>query len=136
MPTPLNIIYDGQCGFCIRSLEIVRKFDVSRVLSFYDSHVPATLERFPQLRDADLADAMYTIAAGEPPYRGFYSFRRILWASPLLWALLPLFYFPGVALIGERVYAWVASHRRSFGCASTFCDLSVASSDGQVHRQE
>ena len=136
MPKRLNIIYDGQCGFCIRSLKFVRKFDMHRALSFHDSHTAAVPAQFPQLRDANLADAMYTIADAEPPYRGFFSFRRILWASPLLWPLLPLFYFPGVSVIGERVYAWVASHRNRFGCESTFCDLSLAGTDGQLHGRE
>ena len=136
MPTPLSIIYDGQCGFCIRSLVIVRKLDLWGALSFYDSHWPETLARFPELRNANLADAMYTIASGESAYRGFHSFRRLLWASPLLWILLPVFYFPGVSFIGERAYAWIASHRKNLGCGSAYCDLGVARSDGQLHRQE
>jgi predicted DCC family thiol-disulfide oxidoreductase YuxK len=134
MPKRLNIIYDGHCGFCIRSLNVVRKFDVRDALSFHDSHSPATLAEFPELRDADLADAMYTIVAGECPYRGFFSFRRILWASPLLWPLLPLFYFPGVSVAGDRVYAWIAGHRKNFGCASDFCELPGGATDLRVPR--
>lgn len=66
---------------------------------------------------------MYALAAGERPQRGFYAFRRLLWASPLLWLLIPLFYFPGIGFIGARIYAWVARNRKSFGCESDFCTL-------------
>src|ERR1700758_1529106 len=129
MAKPLSIIYDGQCGFCIRILNLFRRVDLKSALAFYDSHLRTTLERFPQLRHADLADAMYTIAEDEAPYQGFYSFRRILWVSPLMWPMLPLFYFPGVSFLGERIYAWVARNRKNFGCASSSCELPAATSE-------
>lgn len=119
----VNIIYDGQCGFCIRSLRVVRALDTRGALRLHDSHRPETFELFPGLRGADVEDAMYVVVAGEPPYRGFFAFRRLLWAGPLMWPLIPLFYLPGAAFVGERVYAWVARNRKSFGCGSDFCAL-------------
>lgn len=119
----LDIIYDGHCGFCIRALSLISALDVGQRLSFYDAHQPSTFERFPALREADVKEAMYTVADQEPPSRGFYAFRRLLWAIPLLWVLIPLFYFPGVSLLGTRVYAWVARNRTRFGCRSDFCSL-------------
>jgi predicted DCC family thiol-disulfide oxidoreductase YuxK len=127
----LDIIYDGRCGFCIRALKVVRALDVRRKLSFHDSHGKDTLERFPVLRGADLDDAMYTVAAGEPPYRGFFAFRRLLWSSPVMWTLLPLFYFPGATLVGPRVYAWVARNRSRFGCGSEVCALPTEGRGGR-----
>ncbi|HEX8145365.1 MAG TPA: DUF393 domain-containing protein [Pyrinomonadaceae bacterium] len=119
----LDIIYDGRCGFCIRALKIVRALDVLRKLSFHDSHQAETFERFPSLRGADVDDAMYAVAEGEQPFRGFFAFRRLLWSSPLMWALLPLFYFPGASILGPRVYSWVARNRSRFGCESEVCAL-------------
>jgi predicted DCC family thiol-disulfide oxidoreductase YuxK len=120
----LNIIYDGQCGFCVRSLQIVRNLDLYHTLRFYDSHWSETLATFPLLNEVNVDEAMYTIVAGEPLYAGFFAFRRIMWNSPLTWILLPIFYFPGASLFGPRVYAWVARHRTSLGCRSDACDLS------------
>jgi predicted DCC family thiol-disulfide oxidoreductase YuxK len=117
----VHIIYDGQCCFCIRSLRVVRAFDVRGALRLHDSHRPETYGHFSALRGADVGDAMYALAESEHPQRGFYAFRRVLRAIPLLWPLLPLFYLPGVGLIGESVYAWVARNRKSFGCESDFC---------------
>ena len=119
----INIIYDGECGFCMRSLQPVRALDFRRALHFYDAHQAQTIERFPVLRGVDLADAMYAIVDGEPPYRGFFAFRRLLWSNPSMWALIPLFYFPGAGFFGPRVYAWVARNRSSFGCRSQVCAL-------------
>jgi predicted DCC family thiol-disulfide oxidoreductase YuxK len=120
---PLHIIYDGHCAFCMRALNIVSKLDVRGALSFHDSHHSETFEQFPMLQEADVNDAMYAISEGEPPHRGFYAFRRLLWTSPLTWALLPLFYFPGMSFLGTRAYAWVARNRTRFGCRSDSCSL-------------
>jgi predicted DCC family thiol-disulfide oxidoreductase YuxK len=118
---PLNVIYDGKCGFCIRSLRVVKAFDLNGALHFYDANQAQTLEQFPVLRGADLSEAMFTVVEGEAPYRGFFAFRRLLWSSPVMWGLLPLFYFPGAAFFGPRVYAWVARNRSSFGCETEVC---------------
>ena len=119
----LNIIYDGQCGFCVRALRIVQALDLKGRLRFYDSHQPDTFMQFPALRGADVDDAMYTVVEGEPVYRGFFAFRRLIWSSPLTWALIPIFYFPGASFFGPRVYAWVARNRSKFGCRSEVCEF-------------
>jgi predicted DCC family thiol-disulfide oxidoreductase YuxK len=55
----LNLIYDGRGGFCIRALDLVSALDTRRVLHFFDAHQPETFVRFPELRNADVEDAMY-----------------------------------------------------------------------------
>ena len=117
----MNVIYDGRCGFCIRSLRVVRALDRRRLLHFLDAHQPETIDRFPQLKGLDLSDAMYVIVDGEPPHRGFFAFRRILWTNPTMWPLIPVFYFPLASVIGPKVYEWIAKNRSSFGCESDFC---------------
>ena len=119
----LNIIYDGHCGFCIRSLKFVRALDTARAFRYHDAHQPETFALFPELRDADVEDAMFTLAKGEPPYRGFFAFRRLLWSSPLMWVLIPIFYAPGAAHFGPRVYTWVARNRSRLGCKTEVCEL-------------
>lgn len=132
----IDIIFDGQCGFCIRSLKVVRALDIRGALRFHDANQPETLELFPELRGADLTEAMYARVQGEPAHRGFYAFRRVLWSSPLMWPLIPLLYFPGVSFLGERVYAWVARNRKNFGCESDLCPLPAAGPSEDVQREE
>jgi predicted DCC family thiol-disulfide oxidoreductase YuxK len=127
----IAVIYDGRCGFCIRALNVVRALDALAKLSFYDAHRKETFERFPVLSWADVDDAMYAIAEGEQPYRGFFAFRRLVWTSPLTWALLPLFYFPGASIVGPIVYGWVARNRSRFGCGSEVCALPATTTEGR-----
>jgi predicted DCC family thiol-disulfide oxidoreductase YuxK len=122
--TTVEIVYDGHCGFCRRSLKIVSALDLFRALRFHDSHDPATYRLFPQLLEAKLDEAMYALVDGEPAYQGFFAFRRLIWSSPLTWLLIPVFYFPGASRFGPRIYSWVARNRFRFGCSTENCELS------------
>jgi len=120
----LDIIYDGQCGFCVRSLRICRALDVRHRLRFHDANARAqTIAAFPELQNADFDNAMFTVSPDRRTYRGFFAFRRLIWESPLTWLLLPIFYFPGTGIIGPRAYAWVARNRSKFGCETDVCEL-------------
>jgi predicted DCC family thiol-disulfide oxidoreductase YuxK len=113
----IDVVYDGLCLFCIRSLRVVRALDVRHTLAFHDANERArVLARFPELRDADLDDAMFVVDERRRVYRGFYAFRRIARSTPLTWPLVPLLHLPGVGLLGERVYALVARNRSRLGC--------------------
>jgi predicted DCC family thiol-disulfide oxidoreductase YuxK len=57
----IDIIFDAQCGFCIRSLRVVRALDIRGGLHFHDANRAETLEFFPELRGAALAEAMYAL---------------------------------------------------------------------------
>ena len=120
----LDVIYDGQCGFCIRSLRICRALDVRGQLRFHDAYARQAIDaKFPEEADADFADAMCTVTADRCVQRGFFAFRQLAIQSPLMWMALPLLYAPGSSWIGPRVYAWVARNRRRFGCESEVCEL-------------
>ena len=129
----LDVIYDDQCGFCIRSLKVCRALDRGRRLRFHGASAfrlkpEATKQRegraaFPQLAGADFENAMFAIARDGSVTRGFFAFRRIAREVPLMWPLLLLLFFPGSGLVGPLVYAWVARNRGRFGCESEVCDL-------------
>ena len=120
----LHVIYDGQCGFCIRSLKVCRALDLRRALRFHDASARQQVyANFPELTGADFENAMFAVAPDRSVTRGFFAFRRILWESPLMWPLIPLCYIPGASVIGPRVYAWVARNRGRLGCQSDVCEL-------------
>lgn len=123
----LHVVYDGRCGFCVRSLRVCRALDVRGALSVHDATArEEVLARFPELVHADFDNAMFVVAPDRSVTRGFFAFRRIAQESPLMWPFLPLLYFPGSSAIGPRVYAWVARNRRRFGCESEVCEVPPA----------
>ena len=126
----LHVIYDGQCGFCVRSLKVCRALDVRGALRFHDANARQQVHAmFPELAEADFDNSMFAVAPDRHVTRGFFAFRRILRESPLMWPLLPLFYVPGSNAIGPRVYAWVARNRGKLGCESDVCELPPPSRD-------
>ncbi len=121
---PLDVIYDGQCAFCIRSLRVVRRLDTFKRLRFYDAHDHETVDtKFPMVNREDTNDAMYAVTSRGESFRGFYAFRQIMWCSPWTLPFLVGFYLPGASFFGARLYAWVARNRRKLGCSATTCEV-------------
>jgi len=114
----LDVIYDVQCRFCRRSLRLLQWLAGDRLFRLHDANDRELMQsKFPVLADADTNDAMYVVTPRGEVFRGFFAFRRIMWESPRLYPFLPLFYAPGAALLGHRIYAWVAGNRRHLGCS-------------------
>ena len=122
MAERLHVIYDGQCGFCIRAMRLCRRLDVRGRLRFHDGTRQQIASEFPELAHADLENAMFAVAPDGTVHRGFFAFRRLAWNGPLMWLALPLVYLPGARWIGPRAYAWVARNRQRFGCESDRCE--------------
>jgi predicted DCC family thiol-disulfide oxidoreductase YuxK len=111
-PEILDIVYDGQCNFCARSLALCIRLARRRVFRLHDaSDRDAMSARFPMLAGADMDDAMFVVTERGEVFRGFFAFRRMMWTSPWLYPLLAVFYAPGASRVGPRIYAWVARHR-------------------------
>ena len=123
----VTLIYDGGCGFCIRSLRLLRALDWFGVCRYIASQDPSITTRFPAFSATDFDEAMYAVSEDGVTYRGFFAFRRALRAMPAAWLLLGVFYFPGASVVGPRVYGWVARNRSRLGCTST-CALPSAPS--------
>jgi len=114
----LDVIYDGQCRFCKRSLAALERLARRRVFRLHDANERELIRsKFPMLADADTDNAMFVVTPRSQVFRGFFAYRRMMWESPWLYPLLPLVYAPGTALIGPWIYAWVARNRRRFGCS-------------------
>lgn len=112
-----TVIYDGECGFCQRSLNRLRALDLRHRFTYIDFHHSEVIKtRFPELAGADFENAMLTVDPQGRSYRGFFAFRRLIWASPVLWLAIPVFYFPGASIVGPRVYAWIAANRSRLSC--------------------
>ena len=123
--TLLDVVYDGQCRFCRRSLDLLERLAGRTLFRLHDANERDAIQaRFPMLADADTDQAMFVVTPRGKVFRGFFAYRRILWESVRLYPLLPLFYAPGAALVGPRTYAWVARHRRQLGCSSASCSIA------------
>src|SRR5256885_10912159 len=114
----LDVVYDGLCRFCERSLAAVQRIARRPLLRLHDANDHERIRtKFPMLADADTGNAMFVVTPRGEVFRGFFAYRRIMWESPRLYPLLPLFYAPGAGLLGPPVYAWAARPRRHLRCS-------------------
>ena len=116
-----RIIYDGNCGFCRRSLnqlKIMDIFDVFTPVDFHGLYDPA--QRHPQLTKKAVISQLYLIEPDGRLYGGFHAFRRMCFSLPMCYPLIPVMYFPGMGVIGPWAYRWVAQNRYLFH-ANTVC---------------
>jgi predicted DCC family thiol-disulfide oxidoreductase YuxK len=104
----LTMIYDGNCGFCVRSMAWLLAFDGLRQIAIRNFGTDPS----PIVNDAQLEKALYTVRPGGPPLSGFEAYRYAVLRVPGLWWLIPLFYLPLFSrLLGRPIYDWVAANR-------------------------
>src|SRR5262249_16701711 len=112
-PPAVDVVYDGACPLCIRSMTVIAYLDWFRRIRYLDvidwdlvckSH--PSLEKKACLEEMHVTD----LRTGEL-FRGFFGFRRVVRYTPLLWPLLPFLYLPGISIAGEEIYGFVAGNR-------------------------
>lgn len=108
----LDLVYDEQCYFCARSLYLFKLLDINQTVSFYSqSDAP---EEYHSRDDVEFNDEMYIFDEDGVAYGGYYAFRELLRqfgvTKPLAWLMA----VPYVAVVGELVYAYIASNRSQY----------------------
>jgi predicted DCC family thiol-disulfide oxidoreductase YuxK len=104
------VLYDGNCSFCVRTLEVMRRLNVFRRLEFVNMHEAETRERFPDF-DPERGDREMLVRTGDGWLGGFFAFRHAARHLPLLWPVLPLLHLGPVAALGDRMYRRIAAQR-------------------------
>jgi predicted DCC family thiol-disulfide oxidoreductase YuxK len=121
----LQVLYDGLCPLCYRTVRLLASLDLFNRLEFVDFRrldLNDYNRRFElHLASKDLEEGMSVIFRGKE-YRGFYGCRQIASALPALWVLAPWLFLPGISSLGVLVYRYVARNRRNF----LWCDFHCA----------
>lgn len=113
------VIYDGECGFCLRLMQVLRRLDWFGRLDLR----PATEAEeglagmgvtLGVTREA-LGEAVHCVTASGRVCRGVDCLRRAGLRTPLLAPLALLLWIPGVSWVADRVYARVSRNRRWLG---------------------
>jgi len=111
----IDVLYDGDCYFCVRSLYPFRLLDTQGSLNFYSQYTAPE----PYLNDerVNLEARMYVFVDGEP-YGGYYAFQQIFKQFPETIMLAKVMSISPVATVGEKVYRYIAANRnRHFKCS-------------------
>jgi predicted DCC family thiol-disulfide oxidoreductase YuxK len=104
----MEMIYDGRCGFCVRSMARLLAYDGLRQIRIRDFRTNPS----PAVSDAQLEKALYLVLPDGSALPGFEAYRHVVLRVPGLWWLVPFFYVPVLSrLLGHAIYNWVAANR-------------------------
>jgi predicted DCC family thiol-disulfide oxidoreductase YuxK len=120
------VLYDGACPLCRKSVRLLRSLDWYNGLAFANVRDPEQVPQLPQpVNPQRLLEEMHLLTPdGGNVYHGFHALRWLAWRLPLLWALAPFLYLPGMESLGQRLYLWVARNRfRLLPCHGGVCTL-------------
>jgi predicted DCC family thiol-disulfide oxidoreductase YuxK len=121
-----EILYDGQCPLCIRSMTILCYFDWFNRLIYSDleQRWQTIAETHPQISLQACLEEMHLILPNGAVRKGFFAFREILRYIPILWPLQLVLYLPGSSNFGPKIYKFVASRRKRFNqCSFETCSI-------------
>lgn len=104
----MEMIYDGRCGFCVRSMAWFLAFDGLGQIKVRNFRADPS----PIVSDAQMEKALYLVLPDGRALPGFEAYRYVVPRVPGLWWQVPLFYLPVLSrLVGHPIYNWVASRR-------------------------
>jgi predicted DCC family thiol-disulfide oxidoreductase YuxK len=122
-----QVIYDGDCAFCRKSVQLLQQLDWFKQLAYVNFRAADE----PVLQGSRLAGAlplteeMHLLTPdGRQVYHGFGAFRWLAWRLPLFWPLAPFLYLPGIPALGQWLYLWIARNRfRIVPCHGGVCTI-------------
>jgi len=122
----LQVLYDGLCPLCRRTVRLLTWFDLFTRLEFLDFR-RLDLDDYNRrlglnLALRDLEEEMYVVFRGKA-YRGFGGYRRVALAIPAFWPLAPWLFLPGISFLGASVYGRVARNRRKVLWCDSHCPV-------------
>jgi predicted DCC family thiol-disulfide oxidoreductase YuxK len=105
---PMEMIYDGHCGFCKRSMAGFLAFDGLRQIQIRDFRADPS----PVVSDDKMIKALHLVLPDGRALPGFEAYRYVVLRVPGLWWQIPLFYVPVFSrLFGHPLYNWIAANR-------------------------
>jgi predicted DCC family thiol-disulfide oxidoreductase YuxK len=112
-----TVVYDGTCRVCVRSANLLRRWDRDSRLELVTSQAPGTLARFPWIPAAAFADALQLIGPGGKTWQGAEALEELLRVLPRGKWIAWLFGIPFARGLADRFYRWFARNRYRLGCA-------------------
>jgi len=124
----MEMIYDGRCGFCVRSMVGFLAFDGLGQVKTRNFRTDPSLI----VSDAQMEKALYLVLPDGRALPGFEAYRYVVPRVPGLWWQVPLFHVPVLSrLVGHPLYNWIASHR---SLLSSMGSRAVAGASRQQER--
>jgi len=133
-----RVLYDGDCAFCCKSVELLKTLDWLGKLDYVnvrDATQPLLNES--PIAGAPLLEQMHVLPRdGQHLYGGYRAVRWLAWRLPATWLAAPFLYLPGMTYLGQKFYLWIARNRfKIVPCTHGVCSIPPRSAGGSRVRQ-
>ena len=117
------LLYDGNCGFCLRWINRLRRWDRAGRIDYVPYQQRAVIADLPSIGDDALDRAAHLVAPDGSVSAGARAIPALLGYLPGGGLLKPFFWIPGIPWVADRVYAWVAANRHRLGGRGSTCGV-------------
>lgn len=123
---PETLFFDGACGMCTRSVELVLRLNRTGKLQTVPLQSPGTAQRLG-IPPSQLLDSSRWLAASGAVYSGAEAMNAAV--STAIGTRLPLMLYRihGIRFVEDTIYRWVAAHRYRFPGTTPYCQSHPAS---------
>lgn len=106
-----TVVYDGECGLCRRSVELLRRWDTRGRLELVPFQRPGVLARYPGIEETEARKAVQVIAPDGRHWSGADAVEHALARTTRGQWIAWLFRLPFARPIARRGYRWIARNR-------------------------
>lgn len=105
------VVYDGACGFCLQSIDVIRRWDRHEQFLYIPRQTPGLEERYPQILVGDFATGIRVIAGDGTLHIGSDAIYHIASRLPYLRWCAWMYRLPILNGVTRTVYGWIAANR-------------------------
>jgi predicted DCC family thiol-disulfide oxidoreductase YuxK len=116
-----TLFFDGACGMCTRSRDLLVRMDRGGHLRTEPLQSPGAAERLG-IAPANLLESVRWLDASGAVYSGAEAANAALSAAIGTRIPLAIYRIPGVRFIEEATYRWVAANRYRFPGTTPYCE--------------
>ncbi|ULE32356.1 thiol-disulfide oxidoreductase DCC family protein [Mycobacterium sp. IDR2000157661] len=118
---PGTLYFDGNCGMCTRSRNLLMKFDRTGELRTEPLQSEGTAARLG-IPESRLLESVRWLDDSGAVYAGAEAVNAAVSAAAGTRVPLLVYRIPGVRVLEEAVYRWVADHRYRFPGTTPYCE--------------
>jgi predicted DCC family thiol-disulfide oxidoreductase YuxK len=116
-----TLFFDGACGMCTRSGDLLLKMDRTGKLRTETLQSPGAAQRLG-IAPTSLLESVRWLDSSGTVYSGAEAANAALSAAIGTRIPLVIYRIPGVRFIEDVVYRWVVAHRYHFPGTTPYCD--------------
>lgn len=122
---PGTLFFDGACGMCTRSVELVLRLNRTGDVQTRPLQSAGTAERLG-IPPSELLDSVRWLDASGAVYSGAEAANAAVSTAAGTRLPLLLYRIPGIGFAEDLIYRWVAAHRYRFPGTTPYCQSHPA----------